>query len=203
MSCCERCGGPRRERNRFCSKRCSAIWRCKHKPMPQAHLSKMVAAATLARTGKPRPDASERMKRMNADPAFRARADAASRARKGKSWLGQRGGNGFITEPQRLLCEALGLPEENMEFAISTKGLRGRFESPPTHYKVDIALPEKKLAVEVDGGSHKSLKWRYLDRRKTEMLTALGWRVVRFWNEEVLADPALVAEKIGRVASCL
>jgi hypothetical protein len=41
------------------------------------------------------------------------------------------------------------------------------------------------LAVEVDGATHKTKKWMFLDRRKTSVLGSLGWTVLRFWNKEV------------------
>jgi leucyl-tRNA synthetase len=105
----------------------------------------------------------------------------------GRTFL-SRGGNGQITIPQKKLLEALSLPESNLEYVIPTKEVASMFQSVPPCYKVDIAIPEMKLAIEVDGRSHKTKKWRFLDKRKTEILNALGWRVLRFWNEEILMD---------------
>ena len=53
---------------------------------------------------------------------------------------------------------------------------------------MDLGIPEVRLAIEVDGKTHKSRKWRFLDRRKTAVLNFLGWTVLRFWNEEVDRD---------------
>jgi very-short-patch-repair endonuclease len=53
---------------------------------------------------------------------------------------------------------------------------------------VDLASPEHQLAIEVDGHSHTLKKWKFLDARKTSVLNALGWKVLRFWNQQVLDD---------------
>jgi very-short-patch-repair endonuclease len=50
----------------------------------------------------------------------------------------------------------------------------------------DFASPEARLVVEVDGGQHD------LERRKDEGRTAAmaaeGYRVLRFWNHDVLEN---------------
>ncbi|WP_120010890.1 endonuclease domain-containing protein, partial [Teichococcus vastitatis] len=66
---------------------------------------------------------------------------------------------------------------------------------------VDLASLEHQLAIEVDGHTHKQRKWRFLDARKTAVLNALGWRVIRFWNEQVLADLDAVVSEIRRQMS--
>jgi hypothetical protein len=100
----------------------------------------------------------------------------------GRTFL-SRGGNGQPTVPQVRLAEALGWP---MEVAIMTAPVKNLFPSLPSCYKVDLAHSELKIAVEVDGESHKLKKWRFLDRRKEEVLRALGWTVLRFWNADVM-----------------
>ncbi len=71
-------------------------------------------------------------------------------------------------------------------------------ESPPAVYKVDLALVEQRIAVEVDGRSHNSRRWKFLDRRKTRILGLLGWSVLRFSNERVLNDlDGVIAEIVG------
>lgn len=46
-------------------------------------------------------------------------------------------------------------------------------------------------------------KWRFLDHRKTSILSHLGWTVLRFWNEEVLNSEDRVAETIFSTISKL
>ncbi len=119
---------------------------------------------------------------------------------KGRTFLG-RGGNGKTTN-QQLALHAL-LPLMVMEYAIETASVAAQFECLPTTYKVDLADIETKLAVEVDGKSHKSRKWKFLDRRKTEVLNSLGWTVLRFWNGEVDSDIQKCAQMISSTISRL
>jgi len=44
----------------------------------------------------------------------------------------------------------------------------------------------RKLVIELDGGQHDGQ--RDYDERRTADLAAAGWRVRRFWNNEVLAN---------------
>jgi leucyl-tRNA synthetase len=53
---------------------------------------------------------------------------------------------------------------------------------------VDIADPARRLAIEIDGSTHRTKKWKFLDKRKTEVLNALGWSVLRFSNQKVDSD---------------
>jgi very-short-patch-repair endonuclease len=50
---------------------------------------------------------------------------------------------------------------------------------------VDFGNPEKKIAIEVDGQSHRTVLGHYRDSKKDAKLKELGWRVFRITNEEV------------------
>lgn len=133
--------------------------------------------------GRKSPKSSERMRNNNPMKS----PDAVEAMRKklvGRTFL-SRGGNSKITEPQKILADAIGLP---MEYAINTAPVRHLFESVPNSYKVDLAVVDLKIAIEVDGNSHKTKKWKFLDKRKTEILNALGWSVLRFWNKDVMEN---------------
>jgi hypothetical protein len=97
----------------------------------------------------------------------------------------RRGGNGQLRPlPQLALLHALGAGWV-AEHAIATKkGHRNGIY--PNAYKVDIANPEMKLAIELDGGSHGTLERQAQDQKKVECLVQLGWRVLRISNEEAL-----------------
>jgi len=59
---------------------------------------------------------------------------------------------------------------------------------------VDFACFERKVIVEVDGGQHAD---RVLnDERRTQWLEAQGYRVLRFWNNDVLANTEAVVQVI-------
>jgi very-short-patch-repair endonuclease len=51
------------------------------------------------------------------------------------------------------------------------------------------------LIVEADGGQHADNQY---DQRRTNLLQSQGWRVVRFWNNEILRTPQDVAATILR-----
>ncbi|MBA3527126.1 MAG: DUF559 domain-containing protein [Sphingomonas sp.] len=49
-------------------------------------------------------------------------------------------------------------------------------------YVADFACVECRVVVEADGGHHSEER----DAARTNRLSALGWRVIRFWNTEIL-----------------
>jgi len=53
---------------------------------------------------------------------------------------------------------------------------------------VDFVCLPKLLVVEVDGGYHNQPEIQKLDKFKTEILESLGYKVIRFTNEEVLLN---------------
>ena len=64
-------------------------------------------------------------------------------------------------------------------------GFRFRRQQPIGPYIVDFFCPAAKLIIEVDGG-HAALEKE--DARRARWLEERGYRVVRFWNNEVLAN---------------
>jgi very-short-patch-repair endonuclease len=67
---------------------------------------------------------------------------------------------------------------------------------------IDLVCRTAKLAIEFDGSQH--LERAEEDRRRTAYLEASGWRVIRFWNSEVLENPDGTAQRIlQEVAECL
>ena len=65
---------------------------------------------------------------------------------------------------------------------------------------VDFCCIEARLVVELDGGQHADEKKHYDDLR-TRQLKALGFRVLRFWNSEVLQETEGVIQEITRMLS--
>ena len=60
----------------------------------------------------------------------------------------------------------------------------------------DFVCIDKKLIVEVDGGYHSEGEQQIEDSIRTAQLNNLGFRVIRFTNEEVLNEITQVLEKI-------
>jgi very-short-patch-repair endonuclease len=66
-------------------------------------------------------------------------------------------------------------------------------------YIADIAIPARRLIIELDGKGHlEPAKARY-DRARTQHLTKAGWRVIRFMNSEILDQPAAQQRFLSRV----
>jgi very-short-patch-repair endonuclease len=61
------------------------------------------------------------------------------------------------------------------------------------NYIVDFICHEKRLIVEADGGQHAE---NSKDTERDRWLTEAGYRVLRFWNNEVLKNPNGVLEAI-------
>ncbi len=62
-------------------------------------------------------------------------------------------------------------------------GVRFRRQQPIEPYIVDFFCPEARLIVEVDGGQHaddSDIRTRWLESR--------SYRVIRFWNNDVLSN---------------
>ena len=59
-------------------------------------------------------------------------------------------------------------------------------------YIADFACVERRLIVEADGGQHGEES----DRGRTQHLERLGWRLLRFWNNDILQKTDAVLESI-------
>ena len=77
-------------------------------------------------------------------------------------------------------------------------GLKFRRQQPLGPYVVDFVSFERRLVVEVDGGHHSEPEVRAADTERTQWLERNGFRVLRFWNNEVLGNLEGVWEQISR-----
>ena len=68
-----------------------------------------------------------------------------------------------------------------------------RRQVPIVDYIVDFACHERRLIIEVDGGQHAD---NAMDAERDRRLVAAGYRVLRFWNNDVLRNPDGVLEAI-------
>jgi very-short-patch-repair endonuclease len=74
-------------------------------------------------------------------------------------------------------------------------GVKFRRQVPIGPYIADFASIQHRLAVEVDGGQHGCPA----DQRRDLFLAARGWRVIRFWNNDVLKNRNGVLEHLLNV----
>lgn len=64
-------------------------------------------------------------------------------------------------------------------------------------YVVDFVSFEKRLVIELDGGQHKDEQVMEKDNERTKWLENKGYKVLRFWNNEILTNIEGVLEKIS------
>ena len=69
-------------------------------------------------------------------------------------------------------------------------------QMPVGPYVCDFLCREHKLVVEVDGGQHCD---NPMDATRTADLESLGFRVIRFWNNDVLENMEAVLAAIANV----
>ncbi|MFL5382265.1 MAG: endonuclease domain-containing protein [Longimicrobiaceae bacterium] len=73
-------------------------------------------------------------------------------------------------------------------------GFHFRRQHPMARFIVDFCCTKAKLCIEVDGAAHEQQCER--DEKRTAWLQEMGYRVLRFANEEVLDAPHLVARRV-------
>ena len=75
-------------------------------------------------------------------------------------------------------------------------GRKFRRQHPIGRYIVDFVCLDARLIIEVDGDSHGNDSRESLDAQRTAFLEKVGFRVIRFWNHQVLTDVDNVTETI-------
>ncbi|WP_028385092.1 endonuclease domain-containing protein [Legionella moravica] len=75
-------------------------------------------------------------------------------------------------------------------------GFKFKRQVPIGFYIVDFMCLEKRLIIELDGGQH--LDNQEYDMTRTAWLNERGYKVLRFWNNDVLQQTATVLEAILR-----
>jgi very-short-patch-repair endonuclease len=66
------------------------------------------------------------------------------------------------------------------------EGIHFRNQHAIGNYVVDFCAPRKKLIIELDGSQH--LEQEGYDKERTEYLESKGYKVLRFWNNDVMSD---------------
>jgi len=64
------------------------------------------------------------------------------------------------------------------------EGLKFRRQEPIGNYFVDFVCYEKMMIVEADGGQHSEER----DADRDEWLKSQGFRILRFWNHDILLN---------------
>jgi very-short-patch-repair endonuclease len=98
-----------------------------------------------------------------------------------------------MTEPERRVWQILRLHQ--------MKEYKFRRQVPIGRYIADFVCHEARLIVEIDGGQHDhSSPW---EAERSGFLQSEGYRILRFWNDEVLANLVgvheTIADELGRI----
>jgi very-short-patch-repair endonuclease len=81
------------------------------------------------------------------------------------------------TDVERILWRAL---------RESTLGVKFRRQHPIGRRIADFACPAAKLAIELDGSQH--IAGAAADARRDDELADHGYRVIRFWNNDIIQN---------------
>jgi very-short-patch-repair endonuclease len=105
------------------------------------------------------------------------------------------------TPPQRRLARAMRAVPTEAERKLWWH-LRHRIPTPGTHFRrqvridryiADFACHAARIVIEIDGGQHSGSA---ADQDRTKVLEAHGYRVLRYWNNDVLSNIDGVLEDI-------
>ncbi len=99
-----------------------------------------------------------------------------------------RGADKFTTKRARRLRRNVTDAELRLWHRLRSRGLAGfKFmrQEPIGRYVVDFVCRERRLIVEVDGGQHADNRH---DAARDATLVRSGYRVLRFWNNDVLVN---------------
>ncbi|MGW8202857.1 endonuclease domain-containing protein [Sphingomonas bisphenolicum] len=91
------------------------------------------------------------------------------------------------TEAERILWRAIS--------ARKVSGVRFNRQVPVGSFICDFVARSIGLIIEVDGGQHN----QEVDAQRTRYIESQGFRVIRFWNSDVLGNLDGVVEEIERV----
>jgi very-short-patch-repair endonuclease len=107
-----------------------------------------------------------------------------------------------IEPPQRRLARTMRAVPTEAERKLWWH-LRHRIPTPGTHFRrqvrigryiADFACHATRIVIEVDGGQHGERS--AADEQRTKVLEASGYRVLRYWNNDVLSNIDNVLEDI-------
>jgi very-short-patch-repair endonuclease len=107
-------------------------------------------------------------------------------------------GGGPIARARKLRRSATE-PEQRLWYALrlmKPSGLHFRRQAPFGHYFPDFVCHRSKLVIELDGSQHADGDAVQYDAQRTAYLNSRGYRVLRFWNCDVLENCDGVVEII-------
>ena len=106
-----------------------------------------------------------------------------------------------LKERSQQLRSGMTIAETFLWTKIKVKQVKGHWfyrQKPVGEYIADFYCPSAKLVIEVDGGQHFTEKSIEYDRVRSEYMTGLGLKILRFTNTEVLTNIQGVLERIEK-----
>jgi very-short-patch-repair endonuclease len=110
----------------------------------------------------------------------------------------------LYTERARDLRQNANAAEQRLWAVLRGKrigGFKFRRQHALGQYIADFICLQARLVIEVDGDRHGNDEREALDTKRTEYIERLGYRVIRFWNNEVLTATdgvvAAIANELG------
>ena len=92
------------------------------------------------------------------------------------------------TDAERKLWQSLRL--------LKARGFHFRRQVPIEGLIVDFACYSARLVIEVNGGQHNETKAQAIDKQRDALLKQHNFKVLRFWNHDVLGNTEGVVETI-------
>lgn len=126
-------------------------------------------------------EASRILKNMRIATTHRSMLDAGTKRVTKTAW-----NNVSLISPEEIIIspwlESLGwIPQYKVLTGVHTNKL-------PRMFRLDFALPDRKLYIEIDGSVHKHKDRQARDERRNQMLTERGWTGFRIPSAQVNAD---------------
>ncbi|GAB3548049.1 hypothetical protein GCM10027343_28050 [Noviherbaspirillum agri] len=72
--------------------------------------------------------------------------------------------------------------------------MKFRRQHPFENFVLDFVCLERNLVIEIDGSQH--VESAQYDQKRTAILAVAGFKVLRFWNNEVLSETETVVQAI-------
>ena len=135
-------------------------------------------------------------------PMGRERAEGPVRLGNHPVCLGGSGrGESVSTERAREFRHLASPPERRLWsilHGLRQHGYHFRRQHPIGPFYADFACVKEKLVIEADGATHAHDADVARDARRTAIIERYGFRVLRFWNHDIMGDPDGVPAEIER-----
>lgn len=106
-----------------------------------------------------------------------------------------------LIDPESMKVESA--IERRLYDALKFRGEFIKTQVPCGKYRIDIALPAYKIAIECDGKAyHSTPEQKARDSRKNAYLKKNGWKVLRFSGSRITKDLKGVMQRIEKEKEC-